>query len=142
MIYIFDLDGTLADISHRLHHIQQDKPNWDAFFAACTEDEPINEIITILKNLTGNHLIHIVTGRNEDVREETEAWLTKHRIHVDGLHMRKSGDRRPDIVVKYEWLQKFPHAGEIACVFEDRQGVVDMWREEGLICCQVAPGDF
>jgi len=27
-------------------------------------------------------------------------------------------------------------------VFDDRDAVVNMWRDKGLICCQVAPGDF
>ena len=30
----------------------------------------------------------------------------------------------------------------VLCVFDDRQKVVDMWREEGLLCCQVYYGDF
>jgi len=35
MIYIFDIDGTLADVSHRLHYITGETKDWDAFFAAC-----------------------------------------------------------------------------------------------------------
>ena len=27
-------------------------------------------------------------------------------------------------------------------VFDDRQRVVDMWRRNGIQCCQVAPGDY
>lgn len=30
----------------------------------------------------------------------------------------------------------------VTAVFDDRQQVVDMWREIGLTCCQVAPGNF
>jgi hypothetical protein len=30
----------------------------------------------------------------------------------------------------------------ILCVFDDRQKVVDMWRDNGIDCFQVAPGDF
>jgi hypothetical protein len=35
--YLFDLDGTLADCTHRLHR----RKHWRAFFAACTADSPI-----------------------------------------------------------------------------------------------------
>ena len=31
---------------------------------------------------------------------------------------------------------------DVFCVVDDRQKVVDMWRENGLTCFQVAPGDF
>ena len=30
----------------------------------------------------------------------------------------------------------------LVAVFEDRKRVVDMWRENGVTCYQVAPGDF
>ena len=31
---VFDLDGTLADVRHRLHHIEGRRRDWDAFFSA------------------------------------------------------------------------------------------------------------
>ena len=36
----------------------------------------------------------------------------------------------------------FKNKNDVLCVYDDRQKVVDMWREEGLVCCQVAPGNF
>jgi hypothetical protein len=50
----------------------------------------------------------------------------------------------PDDKLKKEWLDKlfpYPH-NDIVCVFDDRDKVVDMWRENGLTCMQVAPGNF
>lgn len=35
---IVDLDGTLANIDHRLHYIKQNKPDWNAFYGACKDD--------------------------------------------------------------------------------------------------------
>ena len=32
-IAIFDIDGTLADISQREHHVRKQPKNWKAFFA-------------------------------------------------------------------------------------------------------------
>ena len=37
---IFDIDGTLADCSHRLHHVTGDKRDWNKFFAEMSEDPP------------------------------------------------------------------------------------------------------
>jgi len=46
MIYLFDIDGTIANLSHRLHFIQQEPADWNAFFMSAGDDEPIWEVIT------------------------------------------------------------------------------------------------
>ena len=57
--------------------------------------------------------------------------------------MRKSGDRRPDHVVKRELLRAIQGDGfEPTMAIEDRVQVVDMWRGQGLICLQCGPGKF
>ena len=52
----------------------------------------------------------------------------------------------PDDKLKKVWLDEvFPGDSkklDIECVFDDRDKVVKMWREEGLTCMQVAPGNF
>ena len=144
-MYVFDLDGTLADCTHRLKYIQQETKDWDKFHSTCTEDMPIEYTIDTLNHLAQSEDITILTGRNDVVRAETIAWLEKHDVHYTWLKMRKGNDRRQDHVIKRAWLENFRLAnpdGDIIGVFEDRQQVVDMWREEGLICYQVAPGNF
>ena len=152
MIYIFDLDGTLADISHRLHFIEQKPQDWKAFFAACVDDKPIVEVIDVLLALhSRGHEIVIFTGRSDEVEDETVAWLECRRIPFTTMFMRKAGDHRPDHIVKSELLDSYygtwkwhdDALGErIAGVFEDRQQVVDMYRARGLRVFQVAEGKF
>lgn len=143
-IAVFDLDGTLTDATHRLHHITGEEKNWDAFFGECDKDEPIEEVIALMHSLNAaGHDIAIVSGRSEKVRDKTELWLKENDINCHFLlQMRKKGDFRQDHEIKREWLHNFPHRDDILFVFEDRQQVVDMWRKEGLLCCQVAPGNF
>src|SRR5690606_7719792 len=95
-------------------------------------------------NFCGN-TVYIVTGRSNLVHYETLVWLHQNKIRFDHLIMRIDGDHRPDHEIKREWLYQFKKENPeevIMGVFEDRQGVVDMWRSEGLICYQVAPGNF
>lgn len=141
---IFDLDGTIALIEHRLHHIDGKKKDWHTFFAACTNDLPNAPIIEVLRALhQRGHEIWIASGRSDEVREETVHWLTQHDVPFDHLVMRKAGDRRADDIVKREWLVNGPLPRErIMMVFDDRDKVVAMWRRHGLTCLQVAPGDF
>ena len=50
-----------------------------------------------------------------------------------------------DDKLKQIWLDDlFPKKDKdkIVCIFDDRSKVVDMWRDNGLTCMQVAPGDF
>jgi hypothetical protein len=46
-------------------------------------------------------------------------------------------------VLKKQWLDDELNAGEeILCVFDDRDKVVKMWRDNGITCMQVNYGDF
>ncbi len=142
MIIAFDLDGTLADITHRLHFIQKHPKDWRAFFAACEHDKPIQRMCYLANTLLSAHRVEIWSGRSEEVRKQTEEWLRTHVGEYDALRMRSAGDYRPDDVVKAEWLDALNPLQRPLIAFDDRDRVVQMWRSRGVICCQVAPGDF
>jgi predicted kinase len=140
---IFDIDGTLADATHRLHHIKGKAPNWDAFFTECVND-PVIEPIRDLAHLVAaqNYKIILVSGRSDKVRAETEAWLARHGVPYRELHMRPEGDYRQDFIVKSQILDHILAEGnEIAFVVDDRPSVVAMWRERGLTCLQCRDWD-
>ena len=141
--YIFDLDGTLALIEHRRHFVEGSIKDWDSFFAACVDDKPNYPIIKIFKNLkfSGSNML-IVSGRNESVRRQTEWWLDKYSIVYGQLIMRPNKDHRPDHELKKMWLDTILPKKHIIAVFDDRKRVVDMWRENGIVCVQVADGNF
>lgn len=147
-IVIFDLDGTLADISHRLHYIIRqsgNKKDWDSFFEECVNDTPIINIVNLLKSLKRKNVeIWILSGRSSVVMRQTIKWLDKVGIGYDYLFMRCKDDHRLDTIIKEEWYQELPqiYKQNIMCVFEDRQSVVDMWRGLGVTCCQVSDGDY
>jgi phosphoglycolate phosphatase-like HAD superfamily hydrolase len=146
VIYIFDIDGTLADLSHRLHFIQSKPADWRGFFAACDKDAPIPELVTVLQTLNSEgHFIVLITGRSTECQAKTEQWLGDNMIEHDLLYMRKEGDHRTDDIVKAELLQRYIDEfapAKIAGVFEDRKQVVDMYRARGLRVFQVADGNF
>lgn len=139
---IFDLDGTLADLTHRLHHVKNGKTQWDQFFAACSEDAPIKNLVALARMLYGFATFIIVSGRSDQVRQQTVEWLAKHGIEYHQLIMRKAGDYRPDQIIKEEILDQLLAAGhEIMFTVDDRQRVVDMWRHRGITCLQCAAWD-
>jgi hypothetical protein len=144
-LYVFDLDGTLAGIDHRLHHIKQFKPRWQDFFEACDQDQPIDWIIELLQMVRRqagpNGRVVVLTGRSESVRGKTERWFKRHAIECDALIMRPARDFRSDDVLKLELLQGYlrEHPGYVVrFIVDDRQKVVDMWRREGFNVLQCA----
>jgi hypothetical protein len=143
MIIAFDLDGTLANIEHRLHFINGSKKDWPAFFRACVDDIPNERLIAACRAMdAANHVVDIWSGRSDMVADQTINWLEKHGVPYRYLRMRRDGDYRPDDAVKAEWLEALPEDERPVLAFDDRQRVVDMWRAHGIQCCQVAPGDF
>ena len=151
---IFDIDGTLADCSHRLHWIQNKPKNWKAFFAGIPHDQPIRETLAIAYNLyhakdsAGGYWNQIIfcTGRPEEHRTATVNWLSCHLgdwAKSCPLYMRPTGDHRPDYEVKAMLMETMLADGfDPKVAFEDRDQVVDMWRRNGLICYQVAKGAY
>jgi phosphoglycolate phosphatase-like HAD superfamily hydrolase len=139
-IVVFDLDGTLADCSHRLHHILKEPKDWDAFFKECDKDAPITYMIDFFHTLSCHYTTYIVTGRSEVAKQQTETWLLDKRCFPDRLIMRQEGDHTDDHILKLKMVEDFKD--RIAFVFEDRTRVVKMWRDAGIPCFQVADGDF
>lgn len=144
-MFIFDLDGTLALRDESLSDCR--KPfDW----ARVGEDLPNPAVVEVARALIGvGHKLLFVTGRMEQCRKPTCDWLIKHLGTPGvGLIMRADEDYRPDTEVKAEMYQSTlcrmlrSHFGGVAGIFDDRKGVVEMWRELGLTVFQVAPGEF
>lgn len=153
MFIVFDLDGTLFDPIARVNeHLldpvkgyphKHDHVDWDAFFLACDSDVPIPHALEVLKALhSGGHRIEIWTGRGAIARDKTNKQLADHGVPqdiIDSMIMRPRGDHRNDDEMKRDWTA---HYGTPDLVFEDRNRVVDMWRNDGVPCYHVASGDF
>jgi len=131
---ICDLDGTIALLNGR--------SPYDA--STCEQDLVNKPIAKILENYPG--LVVFCSGRYAKHRPETIRWIDKNlnlQVKNYALHMRRDKDNRKDSIIKselYHGAIKPNYAIEF--VLDDRQQVVDMWREEGLTCLQVAPGNF
>ena len=142
--YIFDIDGTLADCTHRLGYILKDKKDWDIFHRSADKDTPIRETIECAKALKRiGYEILIVTGRPESSRIITRQWLLENGIDFSGLYMREEWNHVPDFILKKDiYENEIRDKYEILGVFEDRKSVVEMWRSLGLRCYQVEEGDY
>ena len=158
---IFDLDGTLADCSHRQHFVENKyhyervscdviqrvyenpnfKPNWDAFHDACDQDKPIPKTIQIFEHFQRDTYgypipeVQIWSGRSESVVEKTQKWVDDNiSYHCDvNLKMRPIGDTTPEDELKEKWLDEAIAQGKtIDFVFDDSETCCKMWRRRGI----------
>ena len=168
---IFDLDGTLALVEKRVKKSMIPKPNspdgegmnWDIFFDPenIKLDQPNYPVISMAQMYyeKGFNIV-IFSGRNDRSYATTKEWLEKYEVPYNLLVMRpdKFQDKSwpvalgnpatpamrfmPDEILKKEMLDTFVDIDDVFMTVDDRQKVVDMWRDNGLTCFQVAPGDF
>lgn len=144
---VLDLDGTIFDCSHR-QHLAQAKL-WDEFHSQCLGDKLHMDVVTLIRlvHFNGNFQILAVTGRNEKFRNLTNEQLIKNGILVDDILMRPDGNFDHDAEMKIELLEKYFGSKEdvlknvIFCL-DDRDGVIEKFRNYGLKAWQVRQGAF
>lgn len=131
--YVFDIDGTVADM--RDHRSPYDPSKYHL-------DHTFPDVVDLLHELESNHAILFLTGRDEAFRDVTETWLN-HHIGISGpLFMRPEGDTRNDGIVKNELFDK--HVGpfyNVKGVFDDRLRVCRVWHAKGLTLFRVGDPD-
>ena len=132
---LVDIDGTTALMAARSPfdetRVHEDRPN-----------APVIAVIRAMAD-AGNAVVFL-SGRTDACRAATHQWLLEHvRVPFQGLHMRAAGDFRKDATVKRELFDRhIRDRYDVTCVLDDRDQVVAAWRELGLTCLQVAPGNF
>lgn len=122
MLAVIDIDGVVADVRHRLHHVHRHQ--WQRFFAAAHADPVLAEGAGLVADLARGHDIVWLSGRPEWLRPVTVDWLTRHRLPAEEVHLRPDGDYRPARVFKLEVLQTLAPRAIAAFVDDDRE-VVD-----------------
>ena len=133
-MYVFDLDGTIADIEHRVHFIQNGKKDWDSFLGAVKDDTPKEWVIDIMRLLPIERVL-IFSGRNEVAMNDTVEWLEKYNVPYSEMRMRWHHNFERDELLKP--LMAKDYWERIRFIADDRQRVVDMWREKGFNVLQV-----
>lgn len=141
-VLICDIDGTIADISHRLPFIIKGKKakkdwkkDWDSFFSAMEYDlvRPEIQKLLVQEHALGKTII-FMTARPDKYRDLTMRWLQTNFLTFSyTLIMRKTNDKRPDTEVKKELLERyFPDKGVIHAILEDRPSVIKVFKDMGL----------
>lgn len=147
---IVDIDGTVS--LRCREHGQSDPTKGNDHVRGIHDYHRVNEdqdhlpIIKLVKAYQNTHpdvTTLFTSGRPDSCSADTYKWLTDRGLRVDMLIMRKAGDYRHDYIVKEELYREYIESFfNVEFAIDDRQQVVDMWRNIGLVCLQVAPGNF
>lgn len=145
-VALIDIDGTIADITHRLHFVKPGKghkKDWKGFFESMDEDEVREDVkAQVMKFFNDGKTIIFMSGRPEKYREFTQRWLARNFLNIYyTIIMRKSTDKRQDDETKRDLFNEyFPDKSVIHVVFDDRPRVIKVWRELGLNVVDVGKG--
>lgn len=108
-LYIFDIDGIVADITHRLHYMKE--KNYEKFYSEeeLAKDEEIVAGINLVNKLykSDDSFVVFMTGRPESTYTATRKWLYGHEVkHCQYVFFRANGDYRPSPIVKVEGVER------------------------------------
>lgn len=108
-LYIFDIDGVVADITHRLRYVHEN--NYEKFYSdeELAKDEEIPAGINLVNRLfkSNDSFVIFMTGRPESTYKATRKWLYWHDVkHCQVVIFRDNGDYRPSPIVKAEKIKQ------------------------------------
>ena len=129
---VFDIDGVLADVRHRLRHVERRPKDWDAFFAAAPDDPPLVQGVALALESAKDCEVVYVTGRPEKCRADTLSWFARHGLPPGELSMRNGRDRRPARLAKPELLRRLAAGRVVAVVVDDDPQVCRAYEEAGF----------
>ena len=140
--FIFDVDGTLANVDPYLHLVRGSNKDYDAFHEASIDALPHSEVVDMLnKTVSDGHSVLIVTSRKEKWRGLTSMWLARNNIRSHALFMRSDDDHRPDYEVKKDILDKINNHWNVLHAVDDNPSVIQLWQEHNIPTTKIGTWD-
>ena len=140
---VFDMDGVLSDAAGRQHYLERPYRDWEAFFAACGDDQLIDEVARLLEVLDPNMQIILLTARPIRVQRQTLGWLERYQLRWDLLIMRDFGDYDASRDFKQRTTTELRAFGfDLRLAFEDDRRNVEMFRGAGIPCVYFHSGYY
>jgi hypothetical protein len=129
---VVDIDGVLADVRHRLKHLEGHPKNWRAFFRAAPDDPPLETGLETVRQLAAAFEVVYLSGRPEHCRRDTEAWFRRHDLPAGELWLRRNNDFRPSREFKVSELRRLSRRAPVAVLVDDDPDVLENARAAGF----------
>lgn len=134
---IFDVDGTLADVSSIRHFVRHSVghrgKNFDRFHEESVNVPAHSHVVdqAIRAHVLGTAVI-IVTARKQKWARHTAMWLALNNVPSDALFMRGDNDSRKDFHVKSDILDAIEHTWNVIHAVDDNPSVIALWESRGI----------
>lgn len=129
---VLDIDGVLADVAHRVRHVQRSPKDWPAFFAGMADDPVLRDGFRLAWELAGDHDVVYLTGRPARYAEVTRTWLQTHGLPDGPVVHRRDGDHRPASVAKTALLRAIAARTTVRVAVDDDPTVCEAYRALGV----------
>lgn len=137
---IFDVDGTLVDVSSIRYFVNRNDPKfsgkklWHQFHGKAIGCPPVAQAMELYEQARADGLaILVVTARMSVWALPTLLWLKEHGVEHDELYMRKNKDFRKDYIVKAEILQDIKRDGyRPVMAVDDNPNVIKLWQSHDI----------
>ena len=131
-VAVIDIDGVVADVRHRLHHLRRTPARWDRFFAQASADPLLEVGADAARDLASTHKVVWLSGRPEWLRTVTQTWLDRHALPAGEVLLRPDGDYRPAARFKLTVVRRLAKSHGIAAMLDDDPVVVRTIRAAGF----------
>jgi hypothetical protein len=139
-VVCLDIDGVLADVTHRDHLVAPGGPKrWGEFFARAGDDAVVPAWRAFAAVVDPATVLALTTARPAALAEVTLTWLAQHEVRWDLLVMRAEEDFRPAPDVKADQVAALRRLGYLPVLgVDDDPRVVARYAELGIPCVGVA----
>jgi hypothetical protein len=132
---VFDLDGTLADIS-LLPVMHPGDPRLKDFESRPDSHRlvPAHDWVVELavQQRRAQIAVIVLTSRRERWRERSREWLVMHGVPFDDLIMRADTDNRSELEFKRTALAAIQRQYEVVLAVDDNPTVIALWSGHGV----------
>jgi uncharacterized HAD superfamily protein len=140
--YIFDVDGTLANVDPFLPLIRNGNKDYESFHLLSIDAIPNFNVVQMLNNAySDNNAIIIVTSRKEKWRALTSLWLKNNNISSDALFMRLDNDDRSHYDIKKDILDRISQMWDVVHAVDDHPDIIRLWEENGISTTKIGTWD-
>lgn len=135
---IFDVDGTLCDVSSVRWHVDLKHPrnrgykDFPSFHEAATGCPAHQHVVGLTNALRPDITRIVVTARMRQWEKPTVWFLLLNEVRFDELYMRADKDQRPDYEIKRDLLDEIEEKYEVVLAVDDNPNVIRLWQERGI----------
>ena len=136
---IFDMDGTLADVSSIVHHLnvplnRMEIEALDLYHELSVDVPAVEETVRAAQSAHDlGYAVLIVTARKTKYMEVTGHFIVKHDIPCEAIFMRSDDDLRSDYELKKDILRRIRAQGYVVeRDYDDNPEIIKLWQEAGV----------